>query len=218
MLIEESELEKRLQGVLGYKIAGSIYCGELPAPALSPEEEKQLLLLRNERRRESFIRGRHVLKNVLSKMGRACETSVIGFPNRNLSLSHSRNCAVAVGVADNTVKGIGVDLEFMRETKDGMMRFFLTPEESEWLTALSESERNMQIIRLWTVKEALFKADMHNASLTMRDYKLVLPAVPMGKATRGVEEPYVFKYASFSVGDAWITVALSVAPGDENVS
>lgn len=218
MLIEELDLENRLQEVLGYDITGALHYGELPAPVLSEAEKKQFVLMRNERRRESWLRGRHVLKDVLKKMGHASDTTLIDFPHKSFSISHSQNYAIAVGLEAEAVQGIGVDLEFMRATRDGMMRFFLSEEESEWLGELSAPERNKQIIRLWTVKEAVFKADPENASQTMIKYRLTEPAALVGIALPTSGSLLVFKYASLYVDNAWISVALSLAPGDKNVS
>lgn len=217
MLIEETKLEAELQECLGCRIACSIHCGELPELKMNAREAELFAALKNERRRSSWIRGRHVLKNLLRRLGRNEDTSEISFPNRSLSLSHSADCAVAVALDVSVGTGIGVDLEYMRETKDDMTRFFLCDPERAWFCAQPESSRNRQMIRLWTAKEAIFKSDVHNESLTLIKYELADPSADRGGALINSENgSRNFRYASMDLGEAWLSVSVAQTEGSKH--
>jgi len=70
---------------------------------------------------------------------------------------------------------------------------------------MDEGDREKMLHRLWTVKEATFKADPENAGKTLRDYGLADPGFVAGKARRGDR---VFYYASFEVPDGFLSVAV----------
>lgn len=159
-------------------------------------------------RRASWLRGRAALKRLQSTLGAAEDTSVLKFPHPTLSLTHSESWAIAVGAVSPKLLGIGVDLEVKGAPKPETARRFLNPAELVWLRRMDEAERPKMLHRLWTVKEATFKADPENPGKTLRDYGLADPGYVAGKARRGDR---VFYYASFEVPDGFLSVAVLTA-------
>ena len=127
-------------------------------PTLSATEKKQSDCLRGWPRREGWLRGRSALKKLLLDLKMDMDTSTLSFPHPTLSLSHTKDWAVAIGVLAGPMKidGIGIDLELSRPVQDEHTRFYLS--KSERKSAIDDEQR----LRLWTVKEALFKADPDN--------------------------------------------------------
>lgn len=156
-------------------------------------------------RRESWLRGRSALKRLQATLGGSEDTSTLKFPHPRLSLTHSDAWAIAVGSASSKLLGIGVDLEVKGAPKAETARRFLNPAELVWLRRMDEDERPRMLHRLWTVKEATFKADPENPGRTLRDYGLADPGFIAGKARRGER---VFYYASFEVPDGFLSVAV----------
>ncbi len=86
-----------------------------------------------------------------------------------------------------TIKGVGVDIEGHREVKKEMARFFLTPNER----AVSD----LEFLRLWTVKEALFKACPDNGKLLLSDFETEDPQASSGKAYLRDNHTIEFQYS-----------------------
>jgi 4'-phosphopantetheinyl transferase EntD len=154
------------------------------ADVLSPGERAALQGLKAERRRDSWLRGRAALKALLGDI----DTSTLRFPHPELSLTHTED--VAVAVACEGAAGVGVDLE-LRTPSERAARRFLS--EAEFAAAGGSDGW----LRLWTVKEACFKADLQNKGRTILEY--------------AVQDPR-FRHASVRVFGGWLTVALAVAP------
>jgi acyl carrier protein len=127
------------------------------------------------------------------------------FPHPRLSLSHTDRWGVAAA-ATGPAAGTGVDLEHLRPVDPRTARFFLRPEEENWLRRAPR--REVAHVRLWTVKEALFKADLGNAVRTLRDYAVDDPAARTGlaRAPGGLR----FAYTSTRRRDTILSVAAAV--------
>ena len=156
-------------------------------------------------RRASWLRGRAALKRLQASIGGAEDTSILKFPHPKISLTHSESWAIAIGSSSPKLLGIGVDLEVKGIPKPETARRFLNPAELVWLRRMDEGDRPNMLHRLWTVKEATFKADPENPGKTLRDYGLADPGFIAGKARRGER---VFYYASFEVPDGFLSVAV----------
>jgi 4'-phosphopantetheinyl transferase EntD len=155
-----------------------------PAERLTAAEQATLAGFKAERRRDSWLRGRAALKALLGEI----DTSALRFPHPELSLTHTED--VAVAVACEGAGGVGIDLE-LRPPSERAARRFLSAAEFEaaggpdgWL-------------RMWTVKEARFKADLRNQGRTILEYASQDPG---------------YRHASIRVFGGWLTVALAVAP------
>jgi 4'-phosphopantetheinyl transferase EntD len=182
-----------------------------PAPIgeLSPGEAERVALLTTEARKTEWRLGRAALKAALRAIGESDDTTGVELPHARLSLTHSGPVAVAAASTAAGVDGLGVDLEIERTPRPAMARFFLDDSECAWLEAQPEATRASHLVRLWSIKEAVFKADLANASTTLRDYRIADPSAPRGAASRETEaDPLVFAYMTACFEGA--TLAVSV--------
>ncbi len=156
-------------------------------------------------RRAERRRGRAALRALGPQPGPAWR----GRSHPCRSLTHAGGIAIAAGVADPAVHGIGVDLELRAGIAAAAARFYLKPAEA----ALARSDRER--LRLWTVKEAVFKADPANAGRWLFDYALPAPAAWRGVATAAGSD-LSFEYACVELDDGagFLSAAVAVTSGD----
>lgn len=143
-------------------------------------------------RRHDWLLGRAALKALLS----GADTASLRFPHRSLSLTHSSGLAVAA-LAAGAQAGVGVDYEGPRRPDPRTARFFLRNQERR---------PGEDLLRLWTVKEALFKATPDNAGAALVDCELADPQAVEGSAAG--RDGWAFRYASTPLGEGWLTVAV----------
>jgi len=204
-LINEASFANTLLETFSLPILACFEPQPLPEARLTAGEQADLAKLTAPARRESWLRGRAALKRLLSSLGGSDDTSLLKFPHQRISLTHSESWAVAVGTASQKLRGIGVDLEVKSVPKPETARRFMNPAEMVWLRRMEEEERPRMLHRLWTVKEAAFKADPQNQGKTLKDYGMADPGYVAGKARRGELE---FYYASFEVPGGFLSVAV----------
>ncbi len=172
---------------------------------LTPGEAAQFAAVAGPARRRSWLVARRALRRLLEGCGRVADTSVYPLPSPAVSLSHSAELAVAaVPAVPATVAGVGVDVELDRRPDPRTTRFFLTTDERDWAT-----DRPTELLRLWTVKEALFKADPGNAGAVLTDYQLDDPAAGSGSADRA--GGHSLRYTSVVLRRGVLSVAVAVA-------
>ncbi len=150
--------------------------------------------------------ARLALQEVLAELGEGPkDVDNLKFPQRCLSISHSTGVAVACGVAERSpVRGMGVDVERARTVSSRLGRFFLRDEEADILGPVP----NEEVLRLWTVKEAIFKADPQNKDRVLRHYRVKDLRQPSGLATH-VDSGAGFYFASVPLmNGGWLTVAV----------
>jgi len=142
-------------------------------------------------RRGDWLRGRAALKLLLGLV----DTSTVVFPHRALSLTHAAGLAVAARCGDGAGQvGLGVDFEGWRPMDPRAARFYLRDGEQG------------DLLRLWTVKEALFKATPDNHRATLLDYEVTDPAARAGTATDRTGRG--FRYSSTCLRQGWLTIAV----------
>jgi len=163
----------------------SLAVATAPATDLSPGE---LAALPDGPRRHDWLLGRAALK--AHGIG---DTATVTFPHRCLSLTHSAGVAVAAR-CDGDQAGVGVDLEGWRAIDPRAARFFLAPDE------------HGDLLRLWTVKEALFKATPANAGALLVDYEVDDPLRMEGTAQD--RHGRAFEYLSRRRPEGWLTIAV----------
>jgi 4'-phosphopantetheinyl transferase len=114
---------------------------------LKPEECLRAERMLNPARRMQYTAGHALLHGVRAKHGMPLFTS----------LSHSGEWIVAAAARRGPV---GVDVEFLRPNRplERLSRRFFAPEEHAWLMRSPEEDWVRLFYRLWTAKEALFKA------------------------------------------------------------
>jgi 4'-phosphopantetheinyl transferase EntD len=204
-LINEASFANALLETFSLPIVACFEAQPLTEARLTAGEQADFAKLTAPPRRESWLRGRAALKRLLASLGGSDDTSTLKFPHPRLSLTHSDAWAVAVGTASEKLLGIGVDLEVKSGPKPDAARRFLNPAEMVWLRRMEEEERPRMLHRIWTVKEAAFKADPQNQGRTLKDYGMADPGYVAGKARRGER---VFYYASFEVPGGFLSVAV----------
>jgi hypothetical protein len=207
-LISEASFGNALLETFSIPIVVCVEGQPLPENRLTSGEKADLSKLTAPGRRESWLRGRAALKRLGAAIGEGEDTSAFKFPHPKLSLTHSEAWAVAIGSNSPKMAGIGVDLEVKSIPKPETARRFLNPSEMVWLRRMDELEHPRLLHRLWTVKEAIFKADAENQGKTLKDYALADPGFVAGRARRGDR---LFHYASFEVPQGFLSVA--VLPG-----
>jgi 4'-phosphopantetheinyl transferase EntD len=197
-------LERAIAAALGQPVVLACAHTPLDRDLLTEGECEGLARVTTDARATQWLRGRAALRQVMSRRGEEPDTSALRFPHARYSLTHSD--ALAVAVAGNAC-GLGVDFELMRPLREQVARFFLTDVERSFIDWLPVVQRSGQLLRLWTVKEALFKADAHNDQRTLRDYALQAPWAITGVAWTPDSAPQ--RYTTRQTGDGLLSVAIT---------
>ena len=185
------ELEDFFSRSLGRDVRLVVVRTPVDPDRLSRPERLSASLIHSPERQSQWLRGRAALRALMMRMTRFPATAGLRFPHPELSLTHTGEVAIAVGVDGGG--GVGVDLE-TRVPSDRAARRFL-----------AERERTGDARRLWTVKEACFKADLDNAGATVSQFEIDDPAAAVGRASRAGR---AFLYASTEAFHGWLTVAV----------
>lgn len=173
----------------------------LAPEALTAGERARFATLPTDARRRDWLLGRAALKELL---GPGADTAGLPFPHPRLSLTHAGGAAYAVLAAGGAVAGTGIDFEAARSVVDPRTaRFFLSPDERD---AAASGDH---LLRLWTVKEALFKATPENAGVVLADYRLADPSARSGSAAGPGGED--LRYATVATVGGVLTVAVCLA-------
>lgn len=155
--------------------------------------------------------GHEALAIALRAADRALE-SVESWPCSFASLTHSSDVAVAVALpADVPAIGIGVDLEHDRPIKPGMARLICNTHERAWLASLPLELQDAEVLRLWTAKEALYKADPAQGDSIVAEYALASPGDTITTGGR-LDSSHHATLTSLRPAGAVISVALCL-PG-----
>jgi len=168
-------LEQDISATLRIPLLLARATGAIPIAELSRAEQTCLARFNFANRRRDWLCGRHALKKLLSALGRTADTSSIEFPDRQLSITHSGDIAIAAGT-DADTQGLGIDYEPLRAINERVARWFLDDAEIDWLNHQPASCRTPHIIRLWTIKEAAFKSHPHNHDMTLGEFAIGDPA------------------------------------------
>lgn len=178
-----------------------------PPSALSEREHEHHRRLGGERRAAVWLRGRSAWKALLRRFGEDEDTARFALPSARFSVTHSGRSSVVVGVPEGHALGIGVDLEQGRVPRAAAARFFLRHSEELALLDLDPARRGRWRLCLWTVKEAVFKADPANRDRILTDYRLSAPLAWSGLA-RAVHGAAAIRYACFSLPCGALSVAV----------
>jgi phosphopantetheinyl transferase len=206
--LDEEALAETLSDKLQIPLHVKVSDEPLDRCRLTPKEALRYSELRTDGRRDSWLKGRAALKKLLARWEETEETADISFPNSRLSLTHSGNYAVAVGTDSVTLLGVGVDLEMKRSVRPEAARFFLTEEEQAWVIRQQGTVRAEALPRLWTTKEAIFKADCDNQGMGLADYSVEEPGDWSGRALSGGSSEKEFRYACLQLERGVLSVAI----------
>lgn len=181
---------------------------------LTAREHGAYARLASDARRRTWLRGRRALRRALAACGYPADTGLYSFPSPVSSVSHSGGSSLAaVALPPAPVTGVGVDVELGRSADPQTGRFFLTASELRWLATVPLADRGRETLRMWTVKEALFKADAASTQTTLSDYVTVSPSCTRGGACRSgpavLAAPAGFRYVSVALPHGFVTVAVA---------
>lgn len=218
--LEQGGLDGDWHAALGIGIRAAVASSPLPVDVLTPGELERYRRLQDPVRRRTWLTGRAALKRLLRRLDRASDTSLVDFPAADISLSHSGGIALAVACAETfsepasaSARGLGVDIEADRSLRPEAARFFLTPDEQERLARPGPGAAGMdhaqELLRAWTIKEAVFKSDPDNRGRMLADYRLADAAARVGTArlAKASEVTGGFRYISHHLAGWRISVA-----------
>ena len=203
MLPSETLLEREVEKRLRRPFVLSMASRPVEKFLLTAGELNCLRTLEGSPRREAWLRGRTALKRLLTRMGDDTDTSRLEFPHPRISLTHSRTLAVAMGTTDSRTIGVGADLELGSGPSAAGTHLFLTHCERLKLCQLTARNR----LRLWTVKEALYKANPKNSESWFTDYVVQDPMGLTGSAVIRCNQGVALRYTSFAVARGYLTFA-----------
>jgi len=137
------------------------------------------------------------------------QVNKIEFPNGNSSLSYSGNTVAAAFSSCGQIRGIGVDIEQNREMPDGADRLILSARERARMSCTAK-QFGCALLRVWTVKEAILKADPLNRKTGwLTAYELLRPHKRMGEAVmKRRNYSKTFQYISFAFGAGYVSFAV----------
>lgn len=169
-----TELENYASDALEISVRIAACRSDDNAGELNAAECAQLARFETEARRRDWCRGRLALKSVLRLLNRSDDTSGIRLPAPQLSLTHANEAAIALGTLRPDAR-VGIDVEVPRPVNERMALWFLNEPELDWLATRSASVRTHDLVRLWTVKEAVFKSHPKNDGVVMTDFTIAEP-------------------------------------------
>jgi len=164
-------------------------------------------------RRSNKQAGRTLLGKLLrqSGMGSVFKAKLLSFPQTACSISHSRNTVVCALSAGKGLQGLGIDVELPRSVPIDAGRLYLSNREQRLLKNCSTYSSD-ELLRLWTVKEALFKADINNRKRGwLSHYECLNPHIWFGNARlRPSTTRQCFKYATVTFQSGYLSIAVSL--------
>lgn len=195
--IETRCAEETIARTLG--ICAELAFSTAPAPlaSLTPGELAEPGSRRPGPARLDWLRGRAALKALLPP---GYDTSGLLFPHRAISLTHAGGLAVAVRAHDSC-EGIGIDFEpWHAGVGPRAAQLFLGPSEQ------AKTQGPDALVRLWTIKEALYKATPGNRGCLLLDFEVIDPAATSGEASGPRGER--LRYAALRLGRGSLAIAV----------
>lgn len=200
-----------LKSMLGERLDLDLLFRAASAPAtaiaLSLTEKKRFEALQNTPRATPWLLGRAALKALRDEVDGCTDIDELIFPNPRFSLAHSADVALAVAEPSGCLRGVGIDLEVNTRIQAAAGRLFLTDREQRWLHSQASAHWPHHLLRLWCIKEAVFKANPDNAGKMLADHEIEEPACAMGEA-RACATGMTMEYASWCESRTCIALAL----------
>ena len=154
------------------------------------EQGQRLCVLAYRLLKEGLQQEYGITENPIFEYNEHGKPSIVGHPEIFFNLSHCKEAAICV-VNDHP---IGVDVEAMREYKDGLAEYTMNEDELQQIkTAANPSAA---FIRLWTMKEATTKLIGTGIS---NDMKTVIDTQKY-KYTTVERQKYIYTICAFSNG------------------
>jgi phosphopantetheinyl transferase len=180
------------------------------ASARAPLAEDQLDFTTRQRltgfttaeRRNQWLRGRSALMTIAAKLDIEPRLAALNPPCPGISLTHGERISIAAGISP--AQGIGIYFGSWRQIEASLLRCFLTEAEQEQLTVQSNFTR----LRLWTVKQALFKASAVNRGLRLTDFEIDEVAEITGRARNCSRANSQLRCTSFMLRQGLLSIAI----------
>lgn len=153
-------------------------------------------------RKNQWLRGRNALQAIAAKLDMDTLLSALNPPCPGVSLTHNGKISIAAGIS--AVQGIGIDFESWRQIEPATLRWFLTESEQYQLAVQSNFTR----LRLWTIKEALFKASSENQGLLLTDFEIDEVSAMTGGARNCTRANSRLRYTSFMLRQGLLSIAI----------
>jgi 4'-phosphopantetheinyl transferase EntD len=197
---------KRLEIDLRRRLNGPVFLASARAPLaehlLDSTDRQHLASFATVDRKNQWLRGRSALTAIAAKLDIEPRLSALNPPCPGISLTHSDRISIAAGIS--TAQGIGIDFESWRQIEADMLRCFLTANEQQQLTVPSNFTR----LRLWTVKQALYKASPANQVLQLTDFEIDQISAMTGRAQNCTRENSELRYTSFMLRQGLLSIAI----------
>ena len=167
---------------------------EAALPLLSDQRREQCLKFKFEQGRKTCAAAYLLLREGLQKeygltekpvfeYGEHGKPSIVGHPDIYFNMSHCKEAAICV-LSD---KPVGVDIESIRRYSESLARYTMNDEE---LALIEKAERrDVEFIRLWTLKEAVLK---HSGEGIRNDMKHVLDGLKQAKTQINEKKSYIY--------------------------
>ena len=167
---------------------------EAALPLLSDQRREQCLKFKFEQGRKTSAAAYLLLCEGLQKeygltekpvfeYGEHGKPSIVGHPEICFNMSHCKEAAICV-LSD---KPVGVDIESIRRYSESLARYTMNDEE---LALIEKAERrDVEFIRLWTLKEAVLK---HSGEGIRNDMKHVLDDLKQAKTQINEKKSYIY--------------------------
>ena len=171
---------------------------EAALPLLSEQRREQCLKFKHELGRKTCAAAYLLLCEGLRKeygiseppvfeYGEHGKPAIVGHPEICFNMSHCREAAICV-LSD---KPVGVDIESIRRYSESLARYTMNDTE---LKQIEQAERReVEFIRLWTLKEAVLK---HSGEVIINDMKHVLDGLKDAKTVINEKKCYIFSVVS----------------------
>ena len=171
---------------------------EAALPLLSDQRREQCLKFKHEQGRRTCAAAYLLLCEGLRKeygieeppvfeYGEHGKPSIVGHPEIYFNISHCREAAICV-LSD---KPVGVDIESIRPYNESLTRYTMSDEE---MIQIERAERReVEFIRLWTLKEAVLKCSGEGIR---NDMKHVLDGLKHVKTVINEKKCYIYSVVS----------------------
>lgn len=187
---------------------GSIDHSQEALQALDDEEIVEYKSIKNENRKNEFLSSRHLIRGLAAKFGLlgkdfSIRKDDLGKPYAEtgdkhlfLSIAHSSHfvlCALSESI------DMGIDLEPEdRKVHEGLKKRIFHPQEQDDIRA-------MELIRVWTLKEALVK--LHGGGLRTNLNDLRLQRISESEYATIFNDEKSARICSFKHNEHWVSVA-----------
>lgn len=158
-------MRPELSALLIPGVAATEYLGDHTPDPLFAEEEAAVEKAVDKRKLE-FALGRKAARAALSALGVA-PLPLLQLADRSVqwpdgfvgSITHAEGYVGALAAKTQLVKGIGIDAERKTRVQDRLWKQIANAEEMAWFEAADdETERRLRATRLFSAKEAFYKA------------------------------------------------------------